>query len=209
MALRSGMGNLVQRLRNLCNAGTADYTAGTITYWSDDHLQDILDGNAAMLIDSPLEWKPQTIGGGSITYLIAQSLFRDFEEAASGTARWIVRTATGTQVGTANYSTDYRAGRLTFTSDQSGSAYFLTAFTYDIHQAAAEVWRGRLANFASWYDFRHQLGESSEQFSRSQAFKQAKEMLAEMEGLAGSNEVGAGGDVRTSVFVRTDIGFSS
>ena len=45
MALRTGMTNLVARVRALTGAGTAEYTAGSVTYWTDDHLQTILDSN--------------------------------------------------------------------------------------------------------------------------------------------------------------------
>lgn len=209
MAARSGMTNLIQRVRGLTDAGTADYTAGTVPYFSDNHIQDILDGGAMLLIDSPLEWRPQVVGGGTVHYLIAQAGYRDFEEAESGTARWAIRTGAGSAVGTASYSTDYRAGRVTFGANQSGSAYALTAFTYDVYRAAAEVWRHRLANFSDWYDFTYKFGDSSEQFSRSQAFEHAKEMINEMEQKAGSNVVTTGGgDVKMSQFVRSDISYS-
>lgn len=201
--IRTGMNNLIQRLRGMCKAGTADYTAGDYAYFSDVHLQDMLDGNAQLLIDSPLAWLPQTVGGGSVSYLIAQSQYRDFEEAESGSARWVIRSSLGNAIGTANYATDYRAGRVTFSANQAGSAYYLTAFTYDIHAAAAEVWRHRLANFADWYDYSDVMRQS---FSRSQAFKHAQEMLKAMEQKAGSNVVAvAGGDVRVSQFVRSDV----
>jgi hypothetical protein len=206
---RSGMTNLIQRVRGLSDAGLADYTAGAVTYFSDDHIQEILDSNAALLIDTPLDWRPQTIGGGTVSYQIAQAAYRDLEEAASGTARWIVRTGTGDAVGTANYSTDYRAGRLTFTADQGGSAYFLTAYTYDVYQAAADVWRQRLANFADWYKFSLKAGDTTESFDRQQAFEHAREMINEMEQKAGSNVITVGGgDVRVSQFVRSDISYS-
>ena len=61
MALRTGMTNLVARVRALTGAGTAEYTAGTVTYWTDDHLQTILDANGGILIDSPLTWLPQSL----------------------------------------------------------------------------------------------------------------------------------------------------
>lgn len=206
MAARSGMSNLIQRLRALTDAGTADYVAGTVTYFSDDHLQNILDGHADFLIDSPLTWRPQSIGGGTVQWLVAQSEYRDFEELSSGTARWAIRTGPGDLIGTASYSVDYIAGRVTFTSSQGGSAYYLTAFTYDLYQAAADVWRHRKANFADWYDFTDLIGEK---FSRSQAFDHVTDMINEMEQKAGSNEVGGGGgDVKMSQFVRTDISYS-
>lgn len=204
---RTGMGNLIQRVRGLSKAGTADYTVGDDTYFSDDHIQDILDGNADLLIDSPFAWLPQTISG-TVNYLTAQNQYRDFEEAVSGTARWAIRDNTGNLIGTANYSANYRAGRVTFGANQGGTAYYLTAYTYDVHAAAAEVWRMRLANFADWYAFSFKAGDTTEQFSRQQAFDHAEKMLAEMESRAGSNVIGSGGDIRVSEFMRTDVNVS-
>ena len=35
---RTGMSNLIGELRTLAVAATADYTLGTVNYWSDDQL---------------------------------------------------------------------------------------------------------------------------------------------------------------------------
>ena len=195
------MSNLIKRLRQATSAGTAEYTVAGDTYWDDDSLQDILDGNSRLLIDSPLIWQEQNISG-TTNYLIAQSLYRDFEEAESGTARWQVRDSSGSAVGTANYSADYRRGQLVFGADQGGTSYYLTAYTYDINAAAADVWRQRLANFSQWYDF----SADNQNFSRSQVFSHAKDMVAFYEQQTGKNETAAAaGDLRYSTFVRTDL----
>jgi hypothetical protein len=202
MAIRDGMQNLVNRVRALTSAGTAEYTVGDNTYWTDDHLEDILDSNAQFVIDTPLTWQPQSIGGGTVTYVVAEALYRDFEEATSGTARWIVRDGPGAQIGTANYTTDYRQGRLTFTSDQGGTAYYLTGYTYDVHAAAADVWLERMAHFSDWYDF----AADNQKFSRSQAWDHAMAMEKAMRAKAGANiATNAQGELRMSQFVRVDL----
>lgn len=198
---RSGMSNLITRLRQATSAGTADYTVGSDTYWSDDNIEDVLDSNSRLLIDTPLIWREQNISG-TTNYLIAQSYYRDFEEAESGTARWQVRDSSGNAVGTANYTADYRRGQITFSTDQGGTSYYLTAYTYDINAAAADIWRQRLANFSQWYDF----SADNQNFSRSQAFDHAEKMVAFYDQQAGKNEQAAAqGDLRHSVFVRTDL----
>jgi hypothetical protein len=196
------MQNLVNRVRTLTRAGTAEYTAGTVVYWTDNHIQDILDSNVTFAVDSPLAWLPQTISGGSAVYLVAQAEYRDTEEIASGTARWIIRNGAGAEVGTANYTPDYRAGRVVFSADQSGSAYYLTCCSYDVYAAAADLWLERLAYFNEWYDFR----ADNQQFTRSQAWEHAQKMEQAMRGKAGQNLViVAGGDLRASEFVRVDL----
>jgi hypothetical protein len=144
-------------------------------------------------------WQPATIGGGTIAYYSADLGVRDLEEAASGTDRWIIRDSIGTEIGTVNYTVDYRAGRVLFTADQSGSAYYLTAYTYDIHAAAADLWNERLANFTAWYDFR----SDNQTLSRSQVFEHAKQMAATMRQKAGSNITQ--GELHTALFFRSDI----
>lgn len=202
MAVRTGMINLISRLRALANAGTIEFSIDDKDYFSNDMMQDILDSNGCLVIDSPLTWQVQSIGGGTVTYQIATSLWRDFEEASSGTARWIVRDGPGAEIGTANYTPDYRTGRLSFASDQGGTAYYVTGYSYDLHNAAADVWRQRLANFADWYQF----SADNQTFNRQQAFEHAEKMIKVMEQKAGTNLVAnAFGDVRITDIVRTDI----
>ena len=43
MSARTGMANLIIRLRGMVQSGTADYTVAGSAYWTDDQLQDGLD----------------------------------------------------------------------------------------------------------------------------------------------------------------------
>ena len=202
MALRTGMGNLVQRVRQLTGAGTAEWTAGTVSVWDDESIQNILDSNAQFIVDDPLIWRPQIVGGGTVNYFVANAHYRDLEEAGSGTLRWIVRDSVGAEYGTANYTPDYRQGQIRFTANQGGTAYYLTAYTYDVHAAAADVWLERLANFADWYKF----SADNQTFDRNQAFEHAKAMEDRERQLVGKNVVlQSVGDLRHSEFVRTDL----
>lgn len=202
MAIRNGMTSLVQRVRNLTDAGTAT----TDPYWTDDDVQDILDSNTTFFVSDTLTWRPQTIGGGTVQYHACNSHWRDLEEAESGTARWIVRDSDGADVGTANYSTNYRQGLITFPADQGGTAYYLTGYSYDVHAAAADVWLERLANFADWYKF----SADNQTFDRQQAFDHAERAEARQRQLSGKNVVlQSQGDLRIGEFVRTDINASN
>lgn len=205
MAIRSGMLNLVQRVRDLSDAPTV-YTDSSTPFWADDDIQNILDSNTTFFIDDPLTWRPQTIGGGTVQYHALNSHWRDLEEAESGTARWIVRDGNGADAGTANYTTNYRQGLVTFAADQAGTAYYLTGYSYDVHAAAADVWLERLANFADWYDF----SADNQTFNRDQAFEHATKMETRSRQLSGKNVVlQSQGDLRIGEFVRTDINASN
>lgn len=199
--VRAGMQNLINRVRALTGAGQSEYTVGDLTYWTDEHLQGILDSNARFVIESPLAWQRQQVGGTAY-YFAAGLAYRDLEEAASGTARWAVRDGPGTLQGTAGYSVDYRQGLITFTANQGGTAYYVTGYTYDVHAAAADVWDERLARFTLFYDW----SADNQSFSRSQAWDHAVKMRDYHRSKAGSNVVSqAFGDLRISEFVRVDL----
>lgn len=201
MAIRSGMQNLVDRLRAFTNAGTAQYTAGAITYWTDNHLQDVLDRHVTWVVEDRLTWYPQNING-TAQYFTAQSSYRDFEEAESGTSRWQIRQTNGTAEGTANYTADYENGRVTWSTNQAGTVSFtLTGYSYDVHAAAVEVLRHKLAFVDLWYDF----DADNQSFSRSQVVKNLRELIDEHQEQVGGNLAGASGNVRFSSFVRTDV----
>lgn len=199
--VRAGMQNLINRVRALTGAGASEYTVGDRTYWTDNDLQDILDSNARFVIESPLAWQRQQVGGTAY-YVTAQLAYRDLEEAGSGTARWAVRDGPGTLQGTAGYSVDYRQGLISFTANQGGTAYYVTGYTYDVHAAAADVWDERLANFVLFYRF----SADNQTFDRQQAFDHAVKMRDYHRSKAGSNVIAqAFGDLRISEFVRVDL----
>lgn len=202
MAIRSGMSNLVQRLRNLTGAGTAEFVSGTITYWTDDHLQAILDGHYTHFADRPLEWRTEQING-TANYLNAQAPYKDLEEATSGTARWAVRDSAGAFIGTANYSVNYRSGEISFgTVNQMGTAYYLTGYSYDLCAAGVEVMRERLNNFNSYFDF----SADNQSFKRSQVRDHLKETITDLRACVGENVIGGvSGDLHVSYFTRTDL----
>jgi len=197
---RTGMSNLIRRLRALSNAGTADFTLADVTYFDDDHLQDFLDANVTLIEDYPLEWLIDTIGGGSIEWHRAKSgNYRDFEEAASGTVQWVVRDSLGAVQGTANYTPNYVTGEIRFAADQGGTIYYLTGRSYDLYSAAADVWLQRQAYYSDWVD----VSSDSQRFAWQQAFEHAVEMEKQMRARAGQNK--SRGALRSGLFVRNDL----
>ena len=197
---RTGMSNLITRLRVMTNAGTADFSLAGVSYFDDDQLQDLLDANVTLVENYPLEWFPDTVGGGSIEWHRCKSgNYRDFEEIASGTLQWAVRDATGALQGTANYTPNYVTGELCFTADQGGTIYYLNARSYDLYSAAADVWLQRQAYYSDWVH----VASDGQQFSWQQAFDHAVEMERSMRARAGQNRYR--GALRTGAFVRNDL----
>ena len=183
MTARTGLVDIITELRTLTEAGTADYTIGTATaYWTDDHLQDILDRHAYETDNAPMLMVPtRKAGGYSYTdYYIGRSWI---EQEAAGTSVFKITDNTGATIGTALYTVDYNVGEVSFVADQGAAiAYMVTCVSYDINAAAAEVWRKKAAHYASAYDF----STDNHSVKRSQLMTQAQQMVNYYLGL--SNE---------------------
>jgi len=183
MTARAGLSDLIQQLRGMTNAGTADYSVGTASFWDGDQMQVILDRHRIDVYQELLEVHPERKGGGTIHFKEYRSQYRNFEQTTGGTAIFVVEDVTGADSGTANWSADYARGIVTFAANQGGTAYLLTGRAYDLNAAAADVWRMKASAFAEQFDF----STDNHSVSRSQKIKNALEMAQYYEGLSGVN----------------------
>lgn len=181
MAARTGLANLITRLRNMTQAGTADYTVSGTTYWSDNHLQDILDIHRVDIYREKLAVQETYDADGEVIFHEYYSSFSNLEEAASGTTIWVVTNAEGSHIGTADYTASYITGHLRFAVDQEGSARYLTARTYNLQIAAAAIWEHRMGNLHSAYSF----SSDGQKFDRDQWFQHCVKMVEHYESLSG------------------------
>jgi hypothetical protein len=147
------MADIISDLRGMANAGTADYTIGTATYWSDDHLQIVLDRYRTDLYSELMTSVSRTGAGGTVTWHDYYVGHTDLEQTDGGTAIFFIEHGTGEDVGTANYSVDYRRGYVNFPTDTGGSAFYVTARSYDLFAAAADVWEQKAAHYGTMFDF--------------------------------------------------------
>lgn len=177
MAARAGMTELIAELRGLCDAGTADYsiTGVAVTFWSDDQLQDVLDGHRSDVRREPLLATPDTIGGGSVVTHDYYFRAENVEGTASGTAAWVVRDTTGAAVDADDYSVNLRAQTIRFTANTQGTVYVLTCRSYDIERAAAAVWEQKAGHAASRFD----LKTDNHDMKRSQVVEHCLKMAAQ------------------------------
>jgi len=152
---RTGMAGLIADLRGMTEGGTAVYSVGGVTYFSDDQMQKYLDKTARRR--TVLEVRPlvQYVGGSAHYYDYEIPLGQGvaLEEATGGTAVWQLRDSVGSAVGTASYSINYQQRLISFAATTGGSAYYLDCVTYSPAQAAAEVWRWKAAHVASAVDW--------------------------------------------------------
>ncbi len=199
MTVRIGMADLILQARSYAQCGSADWTTNGVTYWSDQQIQDVLDRYVDFVEDEPLVWKPEMVGGGTVEYHNAQTRWRYLEQATSGSAYWGIKDGLGATEGTANYTPEYGNGRIRWSADKAGTSFYLTARSYDVHSAAADLWNQKQAYYASWYQF----GGDGQTFHREQAYDHAVKMEAQYRAQVGQNR--QRGAVSTGVFLRTDF----
>lgn len=174
MTARNGMTALINQIRGMTNAGTADWQLGTAYFWDDDHVQETLDRFRRDFYEVDLISIPQTFPNSQAKYFTYKSPYGNLESVDSGTAIFKLTLATGDQVqgGTAGYTADYTRGEISFTADQAGTAFILSGRSYDLNKAAAEIWKKKAAHYAEAYD----VETDSHKLSRSQLIKQCMEM---------------------------------
>lgn len=200
---RSTLGSLITRVRELISSGTADYTVGTASYWTDDQIQAVLDRNRLDFADSQLMPLREVNSGGTVVYYVHQCGFTNLEDTNGGTAVLYVRNSSGTRAGTTDYTLDGFAGRVTFVADTAGTVYYLTGRSYDIYAAAAEIWRSKAGHVAERFDFT----ADGATFRASQLVEQYTKMADKYSAMA---TFGSGASsISTSTFVRADVAISS
>lgn len=164
---RAGMVNLISRLRGLTNAGTADYSIAGVTYWNDGQMLEYLDQTMQQYKMLMLVEKPGYQGGSAVwyDYEIPRSIGRNYEEYSATDLNFVVRDNVGSAVGTANYSVNYLAGLVRFTTDQAGADYYVDVRTFNVYEAAAQIWEakaGHVSGNVDWQSDNHQVKASQE-----------------------------------------------
>ncbi len=170
-AVRSGMDYLITELRGMTNAGYEDYKVAGAYYWSDKHLQDALDRYRADVLEEDLYAVQQT-RNGTTYYLEYRSQFGNLEGVASGTSVFKLDNAAGTNLSGTLWTADYQRGVITFNNDSLGSTVLLTARSYDLNAAAADVWRRKMAHYAEAYT----ISTDRQSLQRSQLIQQCQVM---------------------------------
>lgn len=183
MTARAGMTQLISDLRVLTEAGTAEWTLGTITFWDDDQVQNVLDKHVTEFVFTPLEAKPTYTSGGSLLYNDYHVDFENIEQTTGGTAIFYVQNGNYENIGTALYTADYRRGKITFGTNTQGTAsFYATGKSYDLNAAAAEIWRVKANHAASSFDF----SADNTSVKKSQVYEHYMERAEHFESLSSS-----------------------
>jgi len=169
---RAGMASLIQRVRSLAYAGTAEYTLGTANYWDDDQIEQVLDRHRVDIFRERLERQPTYDGSGTVVYRVHYSAYGNLE---AGTAL-VIEDSSGVDRGTATYSVDYQTGRIEFSADVAGTTLYMTARSFDPFGAAAEVLEGWATSLSRQFDF----STDGQSFSVSQKAEGLREQAREI-----------------------------
>lgn len=156
--LRDGMVEIVERLRQMGEAGTVDYTVGGHTYWSDLDLQALADRHRRWFHLENLTMEAQQVGGTTYyyRYRFPDGLRPDYfgiEGTAGGTAVFRVDDSTGALIAGTLYTFQADALEVVFTADQGGSARYWTGFAYDLNAMAYELWTRKASHAWSAINF--------------------------------------------------------
>lgn len=172
MTARTTCADLIAELRVMGDAGTADFTVGNSSYWTDAHLQTILDAHRSYVNHESVD--PIDNNGTVVTYTMFPTGRNWWEDTI------VVQESGGGTIGTAGYSTDLFTGLITFTANQAGSARFVTGYVYDLYSCAADVWSKKAAHWAARYD----VATDNHSLKRSQLVAQARAMAAQYRDMA-------------------------
>lgn len=193
MAARTGMAVPISELRQLTQSGTDEYTLGTEVYWSDNHLEDVLDSHKVQVVMVRMAKKPR-YDGGTFEYFRYQMppIIQMVEGSEAGTPVFEVRTSAGTLIGGTEYTFEERSNEIVFSSDRGGTDYYFTGFVYNMNRAAADVWNRKAASVYTAINF----SADGARFDREKLHAHCIQMAGYFEGLEG---------MQSSEFVRTDM----
>jgi len=181
MTVRSGMENLIVRLRGMTEAGESDYSLAGVTYWTGEQVQDVLDRHRTDIVREPLTAEPEFVAVSDQETHNYYTGHRNLEEAASGTPVWDIEDGTGASLGTAAYTVNYEAGHIRVAADTLGASYYLTARAYNLNRAAAAMWEMKASHAVKGYDF----SADGATFHRSQVYDHCMKMAQHYKGMGG------------------------
>lgn len=148
--VRDGMAENIETVRAYADASSSEWTVETdgrtLYFWDDNEIQKVIDRHR---IDfTHVDMLPvQSYSSGTVVYLEYRAPYQNIE---SGTAVFKIENVDGTISG---YTMDYVRGVATFSTDQGGTAYYVTGRTYDLYGAAADIWRVKASHAAEMVDF--------------------------------------------------------
>lgn len=160
---------LTDRIRRLTGAVVGDVT--------DEEVQAALDENRVRHERLPIEWEYVVDSSNEQVYTRArvQGAWGSFEPGDQADAHFTIVDSLGDEP-TGNFTLD-SDGTLVFATDQTlGPIFYVSAYTYDVSSAAAEVIQQLIGLWSTRYTVK--LGDQT--FNRSDAVAQLKALKREL-----------------------------
>lgn len=186
MPSRTGLTNLIRRLRSMTHTSNNDYSlvigdGSTVVWWSDSQLEEVMSVHMMDFQWAELIPQVEVAAGGTARYFYYQAPRGNLEEADSGTVYWRVADSTGSVVGTTNYTVDYVRGLIHFNSDTGGTSYYLRGRSFDLNLCAIDIWQEKQGSKEAFYAFK----SDNQSFDRNQWFDHCKQMIAQYQTSSG------------------------
>lgn len=183
MTARANMSDLILKLRLFTNTGATDYTINSVSYWTDEQLEDELDKTRSKVNYQSMEAVPTYGIGGTVTYTEYLTGLQDWEKSPvvqdEGGTTLTAGTATG------NYSFDANIGIVTFVDNTDGHTRYITGNIYNVESAASKVWEQKAAYYANQFDF----STDNHSVKRSQVVMQCEAMAKKYASRAGISQI--------------------
>jgi len=203
MATRAGIDYIIDEVRRITGAGTAEYSlvdqaGATVTYYTDEQIERILDSRRIRMARHQVLYEPELNTGGTTIYQHAKVGFAWVEDETAGGAdnNMKITDNVGSVIGTASYTFSAEDGYISFTADQVGSARYVTGWIHNPYKAAVDVltsWLNELVKQPDFQTDNMRVWRSA----RAEAVRQQISDLKEMAGMAPYME--------THLFGRSDI----
>jgi len=147
---RTGMADIIAEIRQLCDLSENDYTVNSVSYWTDDQIQGMADRYRNPIRGLLLKPVPQYLSGiyQYTDYIIPIGLSLRIE----GDSAFRLYDINGNDINS-GFTVSYTQKVVTFSSDTSGSPYYVDINVYDIYAIVAEIWEQKATHYAGMSDW--------------------------------------------------------
>lgn len=180
---RISMNTLIARLRGFASASADELTINGTAYFTDDQLQAVLESHSDYHNRVAVYPIGEYTNGEMLYTRYPLPYFLIWAEGAGDGSAWRLTDGTGANAPTHTFNMEAR--QIIFSSPTDGRTYYLSATVYDLHAAAADVWRQKMAHASQRVSF----SVDGQAVSASDYHAHCARMVAYYDGLAGAKLV--------------------
>lgn len=148
---RTSLAPLITRLREMTSADVDEFTLDSQTYFSDDHLQAVLEAHSTHHSRAPLYPIGEFINAEMVYRRYPLPYYLIWLEGAGDDSAYLLVDGTGASAPAHTVNTDSR--QVIFDAPTDGRTFYLSGQAYDLHLASAHIWRQKAAHVAKRVTF--------------------------------------------------------